>query len=135
MVLKLANLESLASGDIGRLEAEGLTDTDNLLLRASTRDKRRQLADHLGLDDVLISRLARMADLARIVGLIEPHVLLLEALGVSSVRMLRKQNPGLLVKALRRRNVELTLVRSVPPESTIARWVADAQALPLVLED
>jgi hypothetical protein len=67
--------------------------------------------------------------------LIEPHALLLEAVGAGNVRLLREQDASLLVKALRRKNVELQLVRSVPPESTIARWVADANALPLVLAD
>jgi hypothetical protein len=135
MVLKLANFESLAPNDIGRLEVQGIVDTDGFLLQASSRELRRQLSARSGLDETLVARLARAADLARILGLIEPHVLLLEALGVGNVRTLRAQDPALLVKALRRKNVELTLVRSVPPESIIARWVSDASALPLILED
>ena len=92
------------------------------------------MAVRTGLDEAVVIRLARLADLARIAGLIEPHVVLLEALGVEGVSTLREQDPSLLVKALRRKNVELQLVRSVPPESTIARWISDAKALPAVLE-
>ena len=135
MVLKLANLESLAPDEVGRLEALGILNSDDVLLHASTPERRRDLAARSGLDDGLILRLARTADLARIVGLIEPHVLLLDALGIGCVRALAEQDPSLLVKALRRKNVELTLVRSVPPESIIARWVTDAKALPALLED
>ena len=135
MALKLANLETLAPDNVKRLEVLGISNTDDLLLQSSTKKQREALAARSGLDDSVVLRLARIADLARIVGLIEPHVLLLDPLGVTCVRLLAEQDPSLLVKALRRKNVELQLVRSVPPESTVARWIADAKALPGMLDD
>ena len=135
MALKLANLETLAPGDAGRLEALGILNTDDFLLHASIKEKREELAARSGLDEAVVLKLARLSDLARIVGLIEPHVHLLEALGIASARTLAGQDPAQLVKALRRKNVELQLVRSVPPESIIARWVADARLLPNILDD
>ena len=134
MGLRLANLETLAADDIGRLEALGFSNTDDFLLLTSTKDRRAELAVRAGLDEAVVIRIGRLADLARVAGLIEPHVVLLEALGVEGVSTLREQDPSLLVKALRRKNVELQLVRSVPPESTIARWIGDAKALPAILE-
>jgi len=47
---------------------------------------------------------------------------------------LTQQDATALIKAMRRKNVELTLVRSVPPESTVGRWIGDAKALPTVFE-
>lgn len=135
MAVKLANFETLAPGDVGRLEALGIANTDELLVQSSTREKRHELAARANLDEAIILKLARIADLTRIAGLIEPHALLLAALGIANARALMEQDPVLLVKALRRKNVELQLVRSVPPESIIARWVADAKALPNVLDD
>lgn len=112
----------------------GIATTDDYLPQAASATSRKRLAELAGLDDDTLLRLARIADLCRILGLIEPHTLLLEAVGAGNVRLLREQDATLLVKALRRKNVELQLVRSVPPESIIARWVTDAKSLPLVLE-
>ena len=133
--MKVINLESVPSGASQKLESIGLVTTDELLPQAATAASRQRLSDLTGLDGTAVLRLARTADLCRIAGLIEPHTLLLEAVGAGNVRLLREQDASLLVKALRRKNVELQLVRSVPPESTIARWVGDAKALPLVLEE
>ena len=135
MAVKLINLESVPSDATQKLESMGLVSTDELLFQAATAASRQRLSDLTGLEGTAILRLACIADLCRIVGLIEPHTLLLEAVGVGNVRLLRDQDASLLVKALRRKNVELQLVRSVPPESIIARWVGDAKALPLVLEE
>lgn len=135
MALKVTNLESVPSDAAEKLEAIGIATTDDLLPQAATAASRQRLADLAGLDSATVHRLARVADLCRIVGLIELHALLLDAVGAGDVRLLRDQDASLLVKALRRKNVELQLVRSVPPESTIARWVGDARALPLVLVD
>jgi hypothetical protein len=135
MPVKVINLESVPSDAAGKLEAIGVGTTDELLPQAASATSRQRLADLAGLETAAVLRLARIADLCRIVGLIEPHTLLLDAVGVGNVRLLRDQDASLLVKALRRKNVELQLVRSVPPESTIARWVDDAKALPIVLDD
>ena len=135
MGLKLRNLETLEPDTVARLEALEILNTDDLLLQSGSSEKRRELAARSGLNEAVVLKLARMADLARIVGLIEPHTLLLAALTVSNARTLAKQDPSLLVKALRRKNVELQLVRSVPPESIIVRWVADANGLPDILDD
>lgn len=135
MPVKLSNLESVPSDVAEKLETMGIGTTDDLLPLAATATLRQRLADLTAGESTAVLRLARVADLSRITGLIEPHALLLEAVGAGNVRLLREQDASLLVKALRRKNVELQLVRSVPPESTIARWVADANALPLALED
>lgn len=135
MAVKVINLESVPPDAAEKLESIGIATTDELLPQAAIAPSRQRLADLAGLESAAVLRLARIADLCRIVGLIELHALLLDAVGAGNVRLLRDQDASLLVKALRRKNVELQLVRSVPPESTIARWVGDAKALPLVLED
>ena len=135
MPVKLTNLETVSSDVAQKLEAIGLVTTDDYLPQAATPILRRRFADLAGLDDAAALRLARLADLCRITGLIEPHTVLLDAVGAGNVRLLRDHDASLLVKALRRKNVELQLVRSVPPESTIARWVTDANSLPLVFEE
>jgi hypothetical protein len=66
----------------------------------------------------------------RIAGINEPHTLLLDALNIRSVADLAAQDATALIKAMRRKNVEILVVRGMPPESTVARWISDAKALP-----
>jgi len=134
MAFKLANLESLAPADLAALERSGVATTDDLLRHAAERVARGDLAGRSGVSDTTLLRLIRMADLMRIAGINEAHTQLLDALGVGSVCELRQQDATALIKAMRRKNVELTLVRSVPPESTVGRWIGDAKALPPVFE-
>ena len=134
MAFKLANLESFAPADIAALERSGVATTDDVLQHAAGRDARGDLAARSGVSEATLLRLVRMADLMRISGTNEAHTQLLDALGVASVCDLRQQDATVLIKAMRRKNVELTLVRSVPPESTVARWIGDAKALPLIFE-
>ncbi len=134
MALKLANLELFDPADIKVLEAAGIATADDLVLQASGREQRNLLALRSGVSSAALLKLARMADLLRIAGINEAHTQLLDSLNVGSVAELKRQDASLLTKALRRKNVELTLVRSVPPESIVARWISDANSLPLVLE-
>jgi hypothetical protein len=134
MAIKLVNLESLMPDDAAKLAALGILDSDELLRQVCDRTVRQRLVQSSEVSETVLLRLARIGDFARIVGVVEAHVSLLEALGIVSMAKLRSQDPTELVKALRRKNVELTLVRSVPPESTIGRWIADAKALPDVLQ-
>lgn len=134
MALKLTNLESFDPGEIEKLGSCGIFTIDDVARRAASREERRRLAEQVGVAEASLLRLARTADLMRIAGINEAHTQLLDALGVGCVKDLRLQDAATLIKAMRRKNVELTLVRSVPPESNLARWIADAHALPIVFE-
>lgn len=134
MALGIANFDSVAPGDIEKLQSAGIVTTDDLVRQAAKREGRRELAGRSKVDETALIHLVRMGDLMRIVGINEAHTQLLIALNAGCVAELRTQDSVLLVKAMRRKNVELTLVRAVPPESTVARWVADAKALPDILE-
>ena len=134
MALKLSNLESFDPSEIEKLRSCGISTTDDVVRQAASRESRRRLAKHAGVAEASLLRLARAADLLRIAGINEAHTRLLDALGAGCVEDLRLQDAAVLIKAMRRKNVELTLVRSVPPESNLARWIADANAVPIVLE-
>lgn len=134
MAFKLANLESFAPADIAALERSGVVTTDDVLQQAAGRAGRRTLGERSGVAEMTLIRLIRLADLMRISGINEAHTQLLDALAAGSVSELGRHDSALLIKAMRRKNVELTLVRSVPPESTVARWISDAKALPPIIE-
>jgi hypothetical protein len=134
MSFKLVNLESVSAAEIEMLRLAGVVTTGDLIRHAAGRVERCNLAERSGVAEETLLRLVRAADLMRIVGINEAHTQLLDALDAGSVGDLRRQDAALLIKAMRRKNVELTLVRSVPPESNVARWISDARALPLILE-
>jgi hypothetical protein len=134
MALKLTNLELVAPDDVQKLELAGVLTADDLIRVAAGHDMRHALARRSGISETILLRLARMADLMRIMGINEAHTQLLDALGAGCVAQLRQQDAAVLIKAMRRKNVEVRLVRSVPPESNLARWIVDANALPIVLE-
>jgi hypothetical protein len=134
MAFKLANLETISPSEIEMLRSVGVATADDLIEHAAGRMERRDLALRSGVIEATLLRLVRMADLMRILGINEAHTQLLAALDVGSAADLSRQDSALLIKAMRRKNVELTLVRSVPPESNVAKWISDAKALPLVVE-
>jgi hypothetical protein len=134
MPAELSNLESLAPGDIQRLADAGIATTTELFARAARREDRRALASETGIEPAMLDRLAALSDLMRIVGISEPHAQLLATLDAPTAAALATRDAAVLIKQLRRKNVELLLARSMPPESTVARWIDDARKLPMGTE-
>ena len=130
MGTKLANLEGVPSEEIEKLAAAGIATTDELLARASSRSDRAALSARTGVAESTLTQLAGTADLMRIVGIGEPHTLLLAALDTPTAAHLATREALPILKLMRRKNVELMIARALPPESTVARWIDDARNLP-----
>jgi hypothetical protein len=133
--VKLATLESVEAEIIEKLDATGIRSSEDLLDRAATAELRGALAARTGIDSELLLRLARMSDRMRISGIAEPITQLFDALGIESAAALAQQDAAVLIKQMRRKNVDILVVRGMPPESTVARWIEDAKKLPPVLKD
>jgi len=67
----------------------------------------------------------------RIKGVGEDYAELLEAAGVDTVKELKYRNPHNLAKAMADANVKRKLVRLLPSEVVVVRWIEDARKLPL----
>ena len=135
MGVKLAYLELFDAADVERLEVAGIKTSDDLLARAAARDPRAALVARTGVAEATLMRLLRMSDLMRVAGINEPLTQLLDVMGVGTVDALARQDAAVLIKQMRRKNVEILVVRGMPPESTVARWIVDAKALPVVIGD
>jgi hypothetical protein len=72
-----------------------------------------------------------MADMMRIKGIGEEYSELLEAAGVDTVRELKHRNPKKLAQAMAKANTERKLVRLLPSEKAITKWIAEAKSLPM----
>ena len=78
-----------------------------------------------------VLRVAHFADKMRIKGIGEEYAELLEAAGVDTVRELKYRNPANLAKRVAEVNKRLKLVRALPSEKVVLRWIETAKKLPI----
>ncbi|PSC02594.1 DUF4332 domain-containing protein [Alsobacter soli] len=116
-----------------KLKGAGVGATGVLLERAKDPKGRKELAAAAGLDEAQILKWANMADLMRIKGVGEEYSELLEAAGVDTVKELKHRNAANLAKAMADANLKKKLVRQLPGEATVEKWIEEAKTLPGVL--
>jgi hypothetical protein len=131
MTYAIADLQTLDSSAVAQLKSAGIRTTGKLLELARTPRGRRELSELIGYDEKCILRWANLADRMRIKGVGEDYAGLLEAAGVDTVKELKYRNPGNLAKAMAAVNTQRKLVRLLPSEKAVVRWIEDAKTLPL----
>jgi predicted flap endonuclease-1-like 5' DNA nuclease len=104
-----------------------------LLERGATRAGREELAEKSGISEARILEWVNHADLCRIDGVGGEYADLLEAAGVDSVPELTQRNGANLQTKLEAVNEEKHLVRRVPSETEVAKWIEQAAELPRVV--
>jgi hypothetical protein len=67
----------------------------------------------------------------RIKGINKEYAQLLQAAGVDTVKELKYRNPANLAKAMAAANKKNKLVRFLPSEKVVSRWIDNAKKLPL----
>ena len=65
----------------------------------------------------------------RIKGVGEDYANLLQAAGVDTVKELKYRNPARLAKAMAEANVKRKLVRVLPSDGAVVRWIEHANKL------
>jgi predicted flap endonuclease-1-like 5' DNA nuclease len=70
----------------------------------------------------------------RIKGISKEYAELLHASGVITVRELRYRSPAKLAQAMADANKKHKLVRLLPSEKLVGRWIEDARKLPLKIK-
>ncbi len=127
-------IEGIGQRNATKLRKHGIRTTEALLKRAATRADRRRLADETGLDQKRILEWVNRADLMRVKGVGEEYSDLLEAAGVDTVKELRKRNAENLIHRMVEVNQAKRLVRRLPTESMVERWVSHAAELEPVVK-
>ena len=117
-----------------KLNDVGIKNTDQLLNACKTKAMRVKLAADSGIDESHILRFANMVDLFRIHGVGSEYADLLEASGVDTVKELATRNPANLTAKMAEVNNEKKLVRRIPTEKMVEKWVNEAKTLPGALE-
>lgn len=129
MTYPIINIEGIGETYAVKLKAIGVSRTGQLLERAAKPAGRKKLAEEAGISETHILKWANMADLMRIKGVGEEYSELLEAAGVDTVKELRNRNPANLTAAMKEVNAKRKLVRQVPGERAVEKWVAEAKTL------
>jgi predicted flap endonuclease-1-like 5' DNA nuclease len=114
-----------------RLREVGIRTTARLLDAAKNPKGRKQLAAKTGLDEKRILGWANLADRMRIKGVGEDYAGLLQAAGVDTVKELKYRNPAKLARAMAEANAKRKLVRVLPSDQAIQRWIEQAKRLQL----
>jgi predicted RecB family nuclease len=112
-------------------KAAGIRSTDRLLEAARTVKGRKLLAEKTGFSEKQLLCWANVADRMRIKGISKEYADLLQAAGVDTVKELKYRNPLNLAKAMADANRKRRLVRQLPSEKVVRRWIENARILPL----
>jgi Domain of unknown function (DUF4332) len=113
------------------LKSVRIRSTERLLEAASTVKGRKALAIKTGFDEKQLLCWANVADRMRIRGISKEYAELLRAAGVDTVKELKYRNPGNLAKAMADANKKRKMVRLLPSEKVVCRWIDSAKRLPL----
>ena len=114
-----------------KLKKAGIRTTTRLLDASRSPRQRKLLAERTGLEEKRILSWANMADRMRIKGVGEDYASLLQAAGVDTVKELKYRNPAKLAHAMAEANAKRKLVRVLPSDRAVVRWIEHAKRLPL----
>jgi hypothetical protein len=131
MTYPITDIEGLGADEIKKLKSVKIRTTERLLEAAKSPKGRKLLADRTGIGENRLLDYANAADHLRIKGMGGRYVVLLRAVGVMTVRELKYRNPENLAHAMAEANAKRKLVRFLPSEKLIVRWVEQAKKLPL----
>lgn len=127
-------IEGIGAAHRKQLEATGIQSVEALLQEAATPKGRNELEAKTGIGHHQILRWVNQADLFRVKGIGRQYAELLEKAGVGSVLELAQRNPEHLHAKLAEINDAHHHVKVVPSAEHVKHWVAEAKALPRVVE-
>jgi len=131
MSYPITDIEGIDSEAAAVLKAAGIRSTNRLLETARTVKGRKILAEKTGFDEKTLLAWANVADRMRVKGISKEYAELLQAAGVDTVKELKYRNPNNLAKAMADANKRRKLVRLLPSEKVVKRWIENAKLLPL----
>ena len=124
-------IEGIEGEKAAILKSVRIRTTERLLEAARTVKGRKALAEKTGFGEKQLLCWANVADRMRIRGISKEYAELLQAAGVDTVKELRYRSPANLVRAMAEANKKHKMVRLLPSEKVVCRWIESAQKLPL----
>ena len=131
MSYPLTDIDGIDGGAATILKTVGIRSTRGLLEAARTVRGRKMLAIKTGFEEKQLLAWANVADRMRVKGIRREYAGLLQAAGVDTVKDLKYRNPVNLAKAMAEANRKRKLVRFLPSEKVVERWIEHAKRLQL----
>jgi hypothetical protein len=131
MSYPITDINGIDGEAAGILKSAGIRSTGRLLEAARTVKGRKALAEKTNFDEKQLLCWANVADRMRIKGISKEYAELLQAAGVDTVKELKYRNPANLAKAMADANKKRKMVRLLPSEKVVERWIENAKKLPL----
>lgn len=129
----IVDIEGIGPKFAEKLAAAGIKTTEKLLDVAASKKGRVELATSTGISESSILEWVNRADLFRIKGVGEEFSDLLEAAGVDSVPELAARRADNLYAKLVEINDQKKLVRQLPSEAQVQKFIDEAKTLPKVV--
>ncbi|MSP32245.1 MAG: DUF4332 domain-containing protein [Pseudolabrys sp.] len=134
MSYPITDIEGIDGEVAATLKSVGIRSTGRLLEAACTVKRRKALADKTSFGEKQLLCWANVADRMRVTGISKEYAELLQAAGVDTVKELKYRNPANLAKSMADANKKRRMVRLLPSEKVVCRWIASAQKLPLKIK-
>jgi hypothetical protein len=131
MSCPIADLGCIDPALIPRLKSLGIRTSDKLLDAAGSMRGRKTIAQKTGIGEKSLLCVANKIDRMRVKGVGQDYAELLHIAGVDTVRELKYRNPKRLAEAMAEANEQRKLVRVLPSEQTVKRWIEHAKKLPI----
>jgi predicted flap endonuclease-1-like 5' DNA nuclease len=132
MAYPITDIRGIGPETAATLKSEGIRTTISLLRSAKTPKQRLKLAETIGIDKEHILDWVTAADRMRVKGVGWEYSELLRAVGVKTVKELTFRNPQKLVEKMQEVN-KRKMVRLLPKQSTVERWIESAKKLPSLI--
>jgi predicted flap endonuclease-1-like 5' DNA nuclease len=117
-----------------KLKASGVASSEGLLDVGKAPKGRGELAKQLGIDGKVVLEWINRADLARVKGIGVIYADLLEEAGVDTIKELATRVPANLHAKINEINAVKKLTTRPPTVEMVQEWIAQAKALPKVVE-
>ena len=131
MSYPLTDIEGIDEETAAILKSAGIRSTESLLDKAGNLRGRKAIAAKTGIPANQLLRWANLADCMRIRGVSREYADLLRAGGIDTVKELKHRNPKNLAARMAAANKTRKLVRVLPSEKKVSRWIDHAKILPL----
>jgi predicted flap endonuclease-1-like 5' DNA nuclease len=131
MTYAISEITGIGPDGADRLRSVGIRTATKLLEAAKSPKERKLLAEKTGIDGKRILSWANLVDRMRIKGVGEDYARLLQAAGVDTVKELKYRNPAKLARAMAEANAKRKLVRVLPSDGAVGRWIDQAKRLQL----
>ncbi len=137
---KIETIEGVGPALAKKFQKAGIRTCEKLLAEGATKKGRKAIAAASGVDEKKVLAFVNCADLMRIKGVGSEYSELLERAGVDTVKELKMRRPDNLtakmaeVNAASIKKSKKSIVRALPSEKTVTKWVAQAKKLPAVVK-